>query len=85
MYLGGFENWAKEVGYPGTAPPLVEGLMKELRRVEAVIVKRYLELHKAILDVPPAADEHKNPISRMLSIILGNIENDILMAAKSYV
>ncbi len=85
LYLGGFDNWAKDVGYPGTAPPLVEGLVKEMRRVGAAIVKHYPELHKAILAVPPDDDEYKNPISRTLSIILGNIENDILMAARSYV
>ncbi len=85
LYLGGFDNWAKDVGYPGRAPPLVEGLVKEMRRVGAAIVKHYPELHKAILDVPPDDDEYKNPISRTLSIILGNIENDILMAARSYV
>ena len=75
-------NWAKDDGYPGTTPPLVEGLVKEMHRVGAAIVKHYLELHKAILDVPPTDGEFKNPISRSLSIILGNIENDILMAAK---
>ena len=34
--------------------------------------------------MPPADDEFKNPISRSLSIILANIENDILMTARSY-
>jgi len=59
--------------------------MKELRRVETAIVKHHPELHKAILAVPPSDDEFKNPISQSLSIILGSIENDIMMAAKSYV
>jgi hypothetical protein len=59
--------------------------MKKMCRVGAAIVKYYPELNKAIIAVPPANDEFKNPISRTLSIILGNIENDILMAAKSYV
>ena len=59
--------------------------MKEIRRVGAAIVKHYPGLHKVILAVPHVDDEYKNPISRTLSIILGNIENDILMAARFYV
>ena len=85
MYLGGFQNWADEVGYSGEAPPLVEGIIKEMRHIGAAIVRTYPELHKAILAVPPADDESENPISRSISIILGNIENDCLMAAASYV
>ena len=58
--------------------------MNEMRCVGAAIVRAYPELHKAILPVPSTDDEYKNPISRSLFIIIGNIENDCLMAARSY-
>jgi hypothetical protein len=35
--------------------------------------------------VAPADDEYKNPTSRSLFIILGNIENEIIMAVRYYV
>jgi len=58
--------------------------MNEMRCVGAAIVRAYPELYKAILAVPSTDGEYKKPISRSLSIIIGNIENDCLMAARSY-
>ena len=82
LYLGGSAKRFKEVGFKGSIPK-VEELRKELKRIGTAIVKHYPALHQSVLAAAHDTDEcaSNNPLSRTLSLIMGDIENKCLMAA----
>ena len=82
MYLGGPRNWYTDHGFNGSIQN-VEDLSNEMRRIGKAIVNKYPDLYKSVKNIPEDAQEFKdtNPLSRTLSLILGEIEDKCLMAA----
>ena len=86
MYLGNPRKWYKDHAFNGTIPK-VEDLANEMKRIGKVIAKKYPDQYKAVKVLPKDTQEfqEKNPLSRTLSLILGEIEDKCLMAAMNYV
>jgi hypothetical protein len=86
LYLGGTGEWSKEVGFKGSIPK-VEDLRLELKRIGKGIVKHFPALHQVVMVVAHDAEvcESNNPLSRVVSLIMGDIENKCLMAAIEYI
>jgi hypothetical protein len=89
MYLGGATNWYKDVGYKGTQITNVKKLCDEMRNIAERIVAEYPALHQYVqeLDRKHFVDNkyiYKNPVACTLSLILGELEDECLMAAASY-
>jgi hypothetical protein len=86
LYLGGTGEGSKEVGFKGSIPK-VEDLRLELKRIGKAIVKHFPALHHVVLAVGHDAEvcANKNPLSMVVSLIMGDIENKCLMAAIAYI
>jgi len=89
MYLGGASNWYKDVGYKGTSIASVKKRCDEMTRIADRIVAQYPALLKYVLELDRKhfADNnyiYKNPAVCTLSLILGQGEDECLLAAASY-
>lgn len=85
LYMGSVNEWSKLNNYEGSMAE-VDNLRAELRRIGNRICSLYPELHTHVVACPPGHDINtKDPKARTLSLVLGDIENSCLQAARAHV
>ncbi len=62
-------------------------MKEELKRIGKNIVREYPDFHRAVKALPgdTAGFQERDPVARMLSLVLGDIVIACLMAAAAYV